>query len=90
MCMNMVCTLFHRTQNLTFVFDLKTHPLDASGRQLVILNKKNKSPLFMDMARYVPSQQVGNVEDDYLKPSPEVPYYINLAITGHNGIVVPY
>ena len=42
----------------------------------------------MDMARYVPSQQVGNVEDDYLTPSPDVPYYINLAITGHGGIIL--
>ena len=44
----------------------------------------------MDMARYTPSQQVGNVEDDYLTPSSDIPYYINLAIAGHNGIIVPF
>ena len=44
----------------------------------------------MDMTRYTPSQQVGNVEDDYLTPSSDIPFYINLAITGHNGIIVPF
>ena len=57
---------------------------------MVILNRQKQFIAIMDMTRYTPSEQVGNVEDDYLTPSSDIPYYINLAITGHNGIIVPF
>ena len=44
----------------------------------------------MDMARYTPSQQALNVEDDYLTPTSDIPYYINLAIAGPDGIIVSF
>ena len=29
-----------------------------------------------------------SVENDYLEPSPDIPYYINLAVAGDHGIVI--